>query len=63
MNTQQTSHEKDVEVHWTERELTIEELARFQGVVATSNVEDLKGDWPDDEPLDAFLATIGEIRL
>lgn len=41
---------------------SVEELAREQGVQPVKNLDDLAGDWPEDESVDEFLALIRRSR-
>lgn len=41
---------------------SIEELARIQQVRATTSPDDLAGDWPEEDSLDEFLASVQEAR-
>ncbi|HEY3260229.1 MAG TPA: antitoxin family protein [Pseudonocardiaceae bacterium] len=43
--------------------LSIEELARQQGVGAVQTLEALAGDWPDEDSLDEFLAFLRRVRV
>ena len=42
--------------------LSIDELAARQGVTTPKSLDELRGTWLDDEPIDDLLATIGRLR-
>jgi hypothetical protein len=41
---------------------TVDQLAREQGVGPVQNIDDLGGDWPEDESVDDFIAFVREGR-
>lgn len=46
---------------WTE--MTVEELAKIQGVKPIKTLDDLWGDfWPEDESIDDFIETVRQWR-
>jgi hypothetical protein len=45
------------------RNQSAEELARVQGVKPCIDPADLVADWPEDEPIDDFLALIRRCRV
>ena len=42
--------------------LSIDELAARQGVTTPKSLDELRGTWLDDEPIDDLLATTGRLR-
>lgn len=42
--------------------LSVDELARRQGVAPVTDLDSLAGDWPEDESVDDFLAMVREVR-
>lgn len=45
---------------WTSK--TVEQLAAEQGVKPGTRLSDLRGDWPEDESIDEFLAEVRRWR-
>lgn len=41
---------------------SVEELVREQGVKPIQHIDDLAGDWPEEDSVDEFLAFIREAR-
>ena len=41
---------------------TVDELAREQGVKPIKSLDELAGDWPEEDSIDDFLAFIREVR-
>ena len=44
------------------RNKSVSDLACEQGLAPVSNLEDLAGDWPEEDSIDEFLAFIREAR-
>lgn len=42
--------------------LSADELARRQGTLAVTSLDDLAGDWPPEDSIDEFLRLIREVR-
>jgi hypothetical protein len=40
----------------------VEELAREQGVEPIQSIDELSGDWPDEDSIDEFLGFLREVR-
>lgn len=41
---------------------TVEELAREQGVQPIKSVDELRGEWPEEDSIDEFLGFLREVR-
>ena len=41
---------------------TVDELAREQGVRPIQSLDELRGDWPEEDSIDEFLGFLREVR-
>jgi len=41
---------------------TVEELAHEQGVKPVQSIDELQGDWPEEDSIDEFLRFVREVR-
>ena len=57
-----------VQIHVADPEMSfwqnksVEELSREQGTIPIQNLEELSGDWPEDDSIEEFMSLVRKVR-